>query len=1319
MASIGYATLTVAPSIKGLQNSLQKQLGGVMPQVGQRAGQTMGAGVNTGLRRGLGKIPGFNAVAAAATSAASTMRTTFGRGADGVVRDVDGIGASFRQMGTMAAAAVATIGIAEFAGQVKAAASGLQDTAAILDGLYQAAGHGAGEASTAMRMLNREFSQSGIAMSAFQQGATDLAYLGLNAAESVDIMKLLEATISATGGSAEEMGSVTGALQTMQNQGKATLDQIQVISNSGVPILDMLADKLGVDVPEAMAMITAGAVDVNDVIGSMQDRGGTWADALIDSADNLNYSFSSAWDSIRNTVVNGLAQQVLPLLDKSAPRLLRVRDAIAGAFDDLPGKLAEVGDLLEESGVTASLRALTDGAKEFVQGATPIIKGFGEGFGVVLVGLVNALRPVGDLLERVGQWMQDNEQVVRAFGQALGVLVGLFAAFKSAAAIGGVLAGLTNPIGWVILAVAGLAAGLKYAWENSETFRDIITGAWDAIQSGAQKVSDFFTQDVWPVLRDGWSELSDAAGPAIQKMLDWFTDLEGGASAFAAVWGPIWDGVKEKFRIVWDGLAPIARNVLDQVKAVFDIFTGIFEGDWQKTWDGAKEFFSLALDNLVTVAKTWGKTWWSNIKTWFSDLPSSIRDWLGENVPVIAAKLKEWADEFVDWAEETGPKVLDGLQQMGADIADWIADDLPPILEEKLNEAQEAVVEWAEELPGKIKDAIDDAADVQQWLVEWGPKLLKGLVIAFGVVIVAIPALVLGIGALLVYLFVSIVNRLRQRLKEKFQEMLIELGQLLFEGVTYLRNNFSSLPGKLASLASDAKTRVANQFTAMKDDALNRMSGMRDGALARARGLRDMVSGVFNEFKNKAIQAFHLAYQGISVAWGKIQGATRKPVEFVVNTVYNNGIKRVWNHVAGLVDMDPLPGMKFQSGGILPGYTPGRDPHKFYSPTGGALELSGGEAIMRPEVTRVLGSGGVNSLNKAARTGGVGGVRRVMGFARGGVYQPQRFNRGGILGRVDEFGKQAKDLFADVTLKGAAGKVLNPLIDQMDQFRDTRWGTAVAKLPETMIGKFLTWLEKVIDPKLGGDAGKVVKLARSKIGNFGGSDYSNEFTRAFGMPGQPWCAMFVSKIFKDAKAQKAINNIWSAGVWDFNRGMKKITRGNVRTGDLATYRGSGHINIVTDAKRKETVGGNESNRVRKQFGYMNTATAFLRSKFAAGGVLDKRFLRQDMAENSRSTTPPLTQALRLAHGIPAYDQGGMLKPGLQLVYNGTGRPETVRTAAQEERVERLVAALEAGGVGGHVINVEPPPATVSELVDGVSYALRRSRMGGKYAAGVR
>lgn len=77
------------------------------------------------------------------------------------------------------------------------------------------------------------------------------------------------------------------------------------------------------------------------------------------------------------------------------------------------------------------------------------------------------------------------------------------------------------------------------------------------------------------------------------------------------------------------------------------------------------------------------------------------------------------------------------------------------------------------------------------------------------------------------------------------------------------------------------------------------------------------------------------------------------------------------------------------SGGILPGWSPGRDIHDFYSPTAGRLMLSGGEAIMRPEFTRAVGKGWVDNVNAAARTGGSGAVARIMQnqqFAKGGVY---------------------------------------------------------------------------------------------------------------------------------------------------------------------------------------------------------------------------------------------------------------------------------------------------------------------------------------------
>ncbi|MFI9552651.1 hypothetical protein [Nonomuraea endophytica] len=65
-------------------------------------------------------------------------------------------------------------------------------------------------------------------------------------------------------------------------------------------------------------------------------------------------------------------------------------------------------------------------------------------------------------------------------------------------------------------------------------------------------------------------------------------------------------------------------------------------------------------------------------------------------------------------------------------------------------------------------------------------------------------------------------------------------------------------------------------------------------------------------------------------------------------------------------------------GGVLPGYTPGRDVHMFTSPTGGALGLSGGESVMRPEWTKAIGPGNVDRINTAARSGGIAGVKRLL-----------------------------------------------------------------------------------------------------------------------------------------------------------------------------------------------------------------------------------------------------------------------------------------------------------------------------------------------------
>ena len=145
---------------------------------------------------------------------------------------------------------------------------------------------------------------------------------------------------------------------------------------------------------------------------------------------------------------------------------------------------------------------------------------------------------------------------------------------------------------------------------------------------------------------------------------------------------------------------------------------------------------------------------------------------------------------------------------------------------------------------------------------------------------------------------------------------------------------------------------------------------------------------------------FRSTVDNIGRIWDGIKGKTKAPVQFVVDVVYNGGIRKAWNAVAGLVGLDKLQEIKFATGGILPGYTPGRDPYTFVEPrTGMRIGLSGGEAILRPEATRALGKDWVDNINSAARQGGAAGVRdrlKHSHFATGGIIDLGNFAGGGF-----------------------------------------------------------------------------------------------------------------------------------------------------------------------------------------------------------------------------------------------------------------------------------------------------------------------------------
>ncbi|WP_119697046.1 tape measure protein [Microbacterium halotolerans] len=160
--------------------------------------------------------------------------------------------------------------------------------------------------------------------------------------------------------------------------------------------------------------------------------------------------------------------------------------------------------------------------------------------------------------------------------------------------------------------------------------------------------------------------------------------------------------------------------------------------------------------------------------------------------------------------------------------------------------------------------------------------------------------------------------------------------------------------------------------------------GVTDALEAGWKWVKQHVFKPFEKGIDLLAKGFEVGAKAIEKTWKAIKKAAAVPINFVLETIWNKGLRSFWNGIVdelGLDDMK-LPAAKeiaFASGGVMPGYTPGRDVHDFYSPTAGRLALSGGEAIMRPEFTRAVGGkAGVDRLNAAARNG--------RAFADGGVW---------------------------------------------------------------------------------------------------------------------------------------------------------------------------------------------------------------------------------------------------------------------------------------------------------------------------------------------
>ncbi|MCM1967792.1 transglycosylase SLT domain-containing protein [Streptomyces sp. G1] len=356
------------------------------------------------------------------------------------------------------------------------------------------------------------------------------------------------------------------------------------------------------------------------------------------------------------------------------------------------------------------------------------------------------------------------------------------------------------------------------------------------------------------------------------------------------------------------------------------------------------------------------------------------------------------------------------------------------------------------------------------------------------------------------------------------------------------------------------------------------------GTLDSFTRLRSGLSGLSSHFQQSG--------QTIQSHWRSAMSYVESSTRSTLSGPYNRGAVPMLSEMAKLAGTGaPLRTLAFAHGGVVPGYAPGVDSVP--------AVLSPGEGILRPEVVRALGAETILRWNDQARkTGNL--------YANGGIVGPVSFN--GASGG-DWVAKHKDDDFDGYTSAFKAGwkAVVEPMLGTVQN----AFGLP-GDLAQQGFARGRPWLEKWtswVDEHTSG-GGAVVKVAldewRREAPMVGGSKYTAGVTEA-------WCADFVSWVVDHAGANAAYGgspkgtpaNRWPA-VATWNAAMRQVPVAQSQPGDLLTYQGNGHINIKTGPD--ETVGGNESNSLKRSRGYWRTATAALRptggSASADGPVLN-------------------------------------------------------------------------------------------------------------------
>lgn len=634
-----------------------------------------------------------------------------------------------------------------------------------------------------------------------------LATSGLGLDKSTRMVKDMMDAVSFYGdGTNETLANTVDAIAKMNASGKISADQWQRLTDAGIPVLKIFAEKTGKSMAEVSDAFSKGQIsaqEFNDVLMDALENGTESFPAVAGKAKEMAGSFATSFTNMSARIAIGIANIITAFNDFLADNSLpTIQEMIANFGSVIKNGLNWIAEEIPKA-----LNALKDFFAPTAEAIKKAVETIQEAWNSVretiaqkldsndsLDFVKSALERIRDILpilvEKVGEFVAafieklpdiiDKVQTVADTIQGLMPLIaavaGAFAAWKG------------------IKAVSNIAKTIGDAGKKIKTFGSLVSkgsGLIDGLAYAASSGTGVIASmaEAFTLAGGGLSGLSAALGVIGGPITLVVVAIGALVAAFVYLWNTS-DGFREFWINLWDGIKETTGQVID---GIVNFFTVTIPEAFQSFVDAAQNLADQVVQFFTVTIPEGINTLVTNIQTFFG---STIPYWIGYAVGFILGKLIEW----------------------GASLVQFVTQDIPQFIS--------GVVEWFTQLPGMVWTWLLETINKT---AEWVSQMIQKAVQAGQEFITNVVTFIQQLPGT-VWSFLSNTISSAASFVGSFANQAIQAGRQFFNGIV---NTVRQIPGQMISIGADIvngiRSGISGAWGALTGWLGNMARGLIDG----------------------------------------------------------------------------------------------------------------------------------------------------------------------------------------------------------------------------------------------------------------------------------------------------------------------------------------------------------------------------------------------------------------------------------------------------------------------------------------------------------